>query len=95
MEYDAYGIPFPGAGERLSIMDEAAACIRGLLRDDKTYPFKRNLREGRNSFAYPIAFQALDGKIHVVYTSDRRTVINHAVFDEEWVLAGSGAPNKR
>ena len=52
---------------------------------DKTYPFRRNLAEGRNSFAYPIGFQAADGLIHIVYTSDQRTVINHAVFGEAWV----------
>jgi F420-dependent oxidoreductase-like protein len=36
VEYDAYGIPFPSTGTRLAILDESAACIRGLLRDDKT-----------------------------------------------------------
>lgn len=36
LEYDAYGIPFPSTGERLAILDESAACIRGLLRDEKT-----------------------------------------------------------
>ena len=54
---------------------------------DKTYPFKRNIAEGKNSFAYPIGFQARDGQIHIVYTSDQRTVVNHAVFDEAWVRA--------
>ena len=54
---------------------------------DKTYPFRRNIAEGRNSFAYPTGFQAADGLIHIVYTSDQRTVINHAVFSEEWVKA--------
>ena len=28
---------------------------------------------------------AADGRIHIVYTSHGRTVINHAVFDEAWV----------
>ena len=36
VEYDAYGIPFPSTSERLAILDESAACLRGLLRDDKT-----------------------------------------------------------
>ena len=36
VEYDAYGIPFPAAGERLDILEEAAACVRGLLHDDRT-----------------------------------------------------------
>jgi predicted neuraminidase len=52
---------------------------------DKSYPHRRNIAEGRNSFAYPIGFQAADGRIHIVYTSDQRSVINHALFDEAWV----------
>jgi predicted neuraminidase len=52
---------------------------------DRTYPNRRNIAEGRNSFAYPTGFQAADGSIHIVYTSDGRSVINHAVFSEEWV----------
>ncbi|MEO8028806.1 MAG: sialidase family protein [Bryobacteraceae bacterium] len=52
---------------------------------DKTYPFRRNLAEGRNDFAYPAAIQTADGMIHVVYTSDRRGVIHHTTFSEEWV----------
>jgi F420-dependent oxidoreductase-like protein len=36
VEYDAYGMEFPSAGVRLAILDESAACVRGLLRDDKT-----------------------------------------------------------
>lgn len=55
---------------------------------DKTYPHRRNIAEGKNSFAYPIGFQAADGRIHIVYTSDGRSVINHAVFTEEWVKSG-------
>jgi predicted neuraminidase len=60
--------------------------------EDRSYPHRRNLAEGRNSFAYPIGFQAADGRIHIVYTSDQRTVINHAVFDEAWVKAGRTTP---
>ncbi|MBA3654599.1 MAG: LLM class flavin-dependent oxidoreductase, partial [Actinobacteria bacterium] len=36
LEYAAYGIPFPSAGQRLDILEESATCIRGLLRDDAT-----------------------------------------------------------
>jgi predicted neuraminidase len=52
---------------------------------DKTYPRRRNLAEGPGDFGYPIALQGRDGTIHVVFTSDRRRVVNHATFDEEWV----------
>ncbi len=55
---------------------------------DKTWPHKRNIVDGRGDFAYPSAFQARDGSIHVVFTSEGRKVINHAVFDEDWVSAG-------
>jgi F420-dependent oxidoreductase-like protein len=35
-EYAAYGIPFPGAGRRLDLLEEAAASIRSLLRNEST-----------------------------------------------------------
>ena len=55
---------------------------------DKTYPYKRNIvNKPGDSAAYPTAIQTHDGKIHVVYTSDFRTVVNHAVFDEAAILA--------
>lgn len=49
----------------------------------KTWPVKKVLASGRNSYAYPCAFQAPDGRIHLVYTSDGRKVVNHAVFTED------------
>jgi predicted neuraminidase len=49
----------------------------------KTFSRKRNIQEGKNSFAYPIAIQTSDGKIHVLYTSNQRTTILQAVFDED------------
>ncbi|MGI8792855.1 MAG: TIGR03560 family F420-dependent LLM class oxidoreductase [Acidimicrobiales bacterium] len=36
VEFDAYGIPFPGPGARLDLMEEAIQCVRGLLRDETT-----------------------------------------------------------
>jgi F420-dependent oxidoreductase-like protein len=36
VEYRAFGIPFPSAGERLDMLEEAAACVRGLLREPRT-----------------------------------------------------------
>ena len=57
---------------------------------DRTWPIRRNIVEGNNDFGYPTAFQARDGRIHLVFTSDRRSVVNHAVFDEDWVIHGPG-----
>ena len=60
------------------------------ISDDngKTWPFRRDLATEYNAFAYPYFFQAADGRIHAVYTSDQRKVINHVVFDEEWARQG-------
>ena len=62
---------------------------------DRTWPIGRNIREGEGDFGYPSAFQARDGLIHLVFTSERRSVVNHAIFDEDWVLQGNPAPGAR
>ncbi len=54
--------------------------------NDKTYPYRRDIRTGNNTFAYPYAIQTKDGKIHIVYTTNSRTVIMHAVFEENAIL---------
>jgi F420-dependent oxidoreductase-like protein len=36
VEYRAYGIPFPPVGTRLSQLEEAVQCVRGLLRQEST-----------------------------------------------------------
>ncbi|MHC4352703.1 MAG: sialidase family protein [Planctomycetota bacterium] len=55
---------------------------------DKTYPYRRDIAGGDNTFAYPYAIQTRDGKIHIVYTTNGRTTIMHAVFDE-YAIIGS------
>ena len=54
---------------------------------DKSYKFKRNAGTKPDGYAYPIAFQARDGKIHIIFTSKGRTEINQITFDESWVKA--------
>lgn len=54
--------------------------------NDKTWPHKRDIAGGDNSFAYPYAIQTEDGKIHIIYTTNRRTTIMHAVFDEYAII---------
>ncbi|MFO0841553.1 MAG: sialidase family protein [Gemmataceae bacterium] len=61
---------------------------------DKTYPYKRNLIEGPGDYGYPYAIQADDGKVHLIFTSDRRTTIYHAVFDEADLIGHKPAPSK-
>jgi F420-dependent oxidoreductase-like protein len=35
VEYRAYGLRFPPVGERMDMLEEAAACVRGLLREER------------------------------------------------------------
>ena len=60
---------------------------------DKSYPFRRDVAVGPHDYGYPYFIQTKDGKIHLVYTSDARSVINHAVFEESAIFgATSKAP---
>jgi len=52
---------------------------------DKTWPHRKDLAAGKDSFAYPVALQARDGRIHIVYSSNNRKVIQHAVIEESWL----------
>lgn len=71
-----------------SSMNERAPLTVALSPDgDKTWPYRRDIATGPHDYAYPFAIQTHDGKIHVVYTSHERTVVEHAVFDEKWLMS--------
>lgn len=57
--------------------------------NDKTWAYRRNIAESdeTQTFAYPVAIQSRDGKIHVVCTTDVRKTILHFTFDEEAILS--------
>ena len=57
----------------------------------KTFSHRRDIRAGPGDFAYPYAIQARDGRIHLVFTDEERTVIRRAVFDERWLTQGGSA----
>ena len=69
-----------------SVRDRAPLTAALSVDGDKTYPYRRNLIEGPGDYAYPYAIQADDGRIHLVFTSDERTTIYHAIFEEADVL---------
>ena len=55
--------------------------------NDKSYPYRRNIvNVPGDESGYPSAIQTQDGRIHVVYTSAERTVVNHVSFDESAIL---------
>jgi len=35
-----------------------------------------------------MAVQTRDGEIHLIFTSHERTIVNHAVLDEDWIKNG-------
>jgi predicted neuraminidase len=47
-----------------------------------SYGIPVNIATGNHDYAYPYAIQTRDGKIHLIFTSDGRTIINRAVFEE-------------
>lgn len=62
--------------------------------DDKTYPYRRDIMGGENTYAYPYVIQTKDGKIHIVCTTNGRTTILHIVFDEAAILESPWPKNK-
>lgn len=70
-------------------MNERTPLVAATSGDnDKTYT-NRLLADGPYDYAYPYVIQGRDGRIHLVYTSHERTVINHAVIDEDWLTQSS------
>ncbi len=61
---------------------------------DRTWPYKRNLVTGPFDYAYPFAIQTRDGKIHIVFASHERTIIRHAILDENWLMSSAAGANR-
>ena len=70
-----------------NIDDRMPLTVAVSIDNDKSYPHRRNIvNKPGDTAAYPVAIQARDGKIHVVYTSQNRQVVNRAIFDESAIL---------
>lgn len=64
-------------GERMPLTMRVSA------DNGKTWPHARNIvNKPGDTAAYPFIIETADGRIHGVYTSQERTVINHFVLDE-------------
>lgn len=70
-----------------SFIDRTPLTVAISTDNDKSYPHQRDIATGDFDYAYPSVIQTKDGKIHLIYTSHGRTVINHAVFDESAILS--------
>jgi predicted neuraminidase len=70
-------------------MNERSPLTVAISTDNgQTFPHRRNVAEGAGDFAYPTAIQTQDGKIHVTFTTDERTVVRRAIFDESAIVRG-------
>ncbi len=64
-------------------MSERTPLATALSTDGgRTFKRTRDLASGEGSYAYPYAMQSRDGKIRVAYTSDGRTTLRLATFEE-------------
>ncbi len=54
----------------------------------QSWPWQRNVAVGDYDYAYPMAVQTSDGRIHLIFTSHERTTVNRAIFDEGWIKHG-------
>lgn len=55
--------------------------------EGRTWPFRRVLADGDESYSYPSAVQSADGHIHVVYSLERRRIM-HITLNEAWIVLG-------
>jgi predicted neuraminidase len=74
-----------------SMNDRTPLTVAVSIDNGRSFLHKRNIVSGPGDFSYPTAAQTRDGKIHVVFTSDERTVVREAVFNEQAVLPTRGS----
>jgi predicted neuraminidase len=68
-------------------MSDRTPLVAALSSDGgRTWPHRLTVAGGRGSFAYPSAVEAPGGVIHLVFTSDERTVVRYATFTEADLL---------
>jgi alkanesulfonate monooxygenase SsuD/methylene tetrahydromethanopterin reductase-like flavin-dependent oxidoreductase (luciferase family) len=85
-EHQAYGIPFPGAGERVDLVGETLEAIR-LLESQETTDYEG--AQVRLSQA-PFQPKPVNGRMRVLIGSRRPRMLGHlARFGDMWDAAGS------
>jgi predicted neuraminidase len=69
-----------------SFLDRTPLTLALSTDGEKSWAYQRDLGTEKLDYAYPYAIQTRDGKIHLVFTSHRRSVINHVEFDENFLM---------
>jgi predicted neuraminidase len=54
--------------------------------DDQSYPHRRIVGAGDNTFAYPYLIQQQDGTIRLIYTTNSRSTIKMVTFTEDAII---------
>ncbi len=52
--------------------------------EGRTFSLRRDLVRGQGRFHYPAIIQSRDGRLHVTFTNNRRT-IDHVAMDVDWI----------
>ncbi len=68
-----------------SLLERSPLTVALSTDGEKTWAHQRDIAIADLDFGYPYAIQASDGKIHLVFTSHARSVINHVTFDESFL----------
>jgi F420-dependent oxidoreductase-like protein len=82
VEYQAYGIPFPPVGTRMSQLEEAVQCVRGLLRNEST-TFEGKWFQLRDAKCEPKPVQA-ELPIWIGGGGEKRTLKIAARYADGW-----------
>lgn len=71
-----------------SFSDRTPLTVAISIDGAKTFPHRRDIAAApKGDYGYPTAIQTRDGRIHVIFTSDERTVVREAVFEERAILS--------
>jgi len=93
------GFPNPGSatemiqlqnGHLMLIFNDSSSARRPLSvaissDDGKTWPYKRIIADGDQTYSYPSAIQGPDGLIHILYSYNREKIM-HVTINEAWVV---------
>lgn len=68
-----------------SFLERTPLTIAYSTDSEKSWASKRVIAQESLDYAYPYAIQDSEGKVHLVFTSHKRSVINHVTFDESFL----------
>ena len=53
--------------------------------EGRTWPYRKVLKDGTDTYSYPFAVQGLDGIIHILYSLNRDRIM-HIALNEAWII---------